>query len=247
MTAAARYRFGEPGRIGVVLGMSLRQTVPVVAGVIWLTLMMVVRLPIVGAIGPVAGLAVALGRWKRAPLYEVAGPGAGLAWRRLIGKSTWRRRSLPSHPVVKPDMPAALHGLAVVESLVSWDASTRAVGIIHDRPAATLSIVVSVSGGGFSVASPLEQDALVSAWGAALSPVARARCPISRITWQEWCHPVGVDGHRRFLASSGSHRIHEVANDDYTSLLDEVGPFTVAHDVHVTGHRRFASSQGTPR
>lgn len=234
MNTAARYRFGEPGRIGVVLGMSLRQTVPIVAGVIWLTVMMVLGVPIIGALGPVAGLTVALGRWKRAPLYEVAGPGSKLVTHRVTGRTIWRRRAIAhSRPVVEQDVPPALRGLHVVDATTTWGAVSRTVGVVHDRPAGTVSVVLQVSGGGFPVASPIEQDGLVAAWGAALSPVARARCPISRITWQEWSHPVGVEGHRRFLASSGRRRIHIDANADYSTLLDEVGPFTIAHDVHL--------------
>ena len=37
---------------GVLLGMSVRQAVPLVAGVLWLTLMLMVGLPIVGAARP---------------------------------------------------------------------------------------------------------------------------------------------------------------------------------------------------
>ena len=235
MTAAARYRFGEPGRVGVVLGMSLRQTIPIVAGVMWLTVMMVVGLPVVGALGPVAGIAVALGRWRRAPLYEVAVPGSKLAVQRLTGHSTWRRRSLPpTRPVVAADVPQALGGVRIVEAQVTWSTGSHAVGVVHDRPAATVSIVLPVAGGGFPVASPVEQDGLVAAWGAALAPIARARCPVSRVTWQEGAHPVGVEGHRRFLAAAGRQRVHPAANADYTALLDEVGPFTIAHDVYLT-------------
>jgi hypothetical protein len=86
MADAVRYRFGEPGRVGVVLGMSLRQTVPIVAGVVWLTVMLVVGLPLLGTAGPVLGLVVSLGRWRRAPLYEVAIPGSQLAVRRAHGR-----------------------------------------------------------------------------------------------------------------------------------------------------------------
>lgn len=233
MADAARYRFGEPARVGVVLGMSLRQTVPIVAGVIWLTLWLVAGVPLLGAVGPLVGLVVSLGRWKRAPLYEVAVPGAELAARRALGAGTWRRRKLPARPLVV-DVPGVLRGLEVVDADVVWHAGAATVAVVRDRPAGTLSIVLPVAGGGFAVASPAEQDAFVAGWGGALAPVARARCPIARVTWQEWCHPVGVDGHRRFLGATGRNRPHTEANDDYARLLDQVGPFTVAHDVHLT-------------
>jgi hypothetical protein len=248
MTQAARYRFGDPGRVGVVLGMSLRQTVPLIAGVLWLTLWLVAGAPLLGAVGPVVGAAVAFGRWKRAPLYEVAAPGARLAAGRVTGRSTWRRSELASHPIGDGNSPAALRGLAIVDTDVSWDAGSRTIAVVRDLAAGTLSVVLPVSGGAFAVASPVEQDAIVGAWGAALAPVARARSPICRVTWQEWCHPVGVEGHRRFVAGAGRGRTHRDANDDYRTLLDTVGPVTVAHDVHLTlttDLRRVRGRRGT--
>lgn len=230
-----RYRFGEPGRVGVVLGMSLRQTAPLVVGVLWFTTLAVLGLPIVGALGPLAGIAVAFGRYRRAPLYEVAGPGAKLAVARATGSGVWRRASLPSDsPVAHPDVPAALKGLHLIDTPATWQAVQTSVGVVHDRSAGTLSLVLPVRGEGFPVASAGEQDALVAGWGAALSPVARARCPVARLTWQEWSHPVGVDGHRHFLNGAGAVRPHVAANSDYSSLLDQVAPFTIAHDIHLT-------------
>ena len=43
---------------------------------------------------------------------------------------------------------------------------------------------------------------MLAGWGAALAPLARDRCPVTRVTWQEWAHPVGVGTHRQFLAGS---------------------------------------------
>ena len=235
MAEPVRYRFGEPGRVGVVLGMSLRQTVPMVAGVLWLTLMLVAGVPLLGAVGPLAGAVVSLGRWKRAPLYDVARPGVALTVRRVAGASTWRRRSLPSRPLADGDLPPALRGLELVDIEVVWHGAPIGVGVVRDRSAGTVSLVVPIAGGGFPVASAVEQDGIVAAWGAALAPIARARCAITSVTWQEWCHPAGVDTHRRFLATAaGRSRTHEAAVDDYDRLLADVAPFTVAHDVHLT-------------
>jgi len=234
MSQSARYRFGDPVRAGVVLGMSLRQTVPLVAGILWLTLWMVVGVPLVGAVGPVAGCALTLGRWKRAPLYEVAIPGTHLAVTRAMGRATWRRRSVGCGPLLSDDVPTALRGIDVIETTTGWTAATTSVAVVRDRTAGTLSLVMPVSGGGFPVASSTEQDGIVAAWGAALAPIVRARSAITRITWQDWCHPVGVGGHHRFLSGSGRNRSHATANQDYATLLDTIGPFTVAHEVQMT-------------
>jgi len=94
----------------------------------------------------------------------------------------------------------------------------------------------------------VEQDHLVGSWGAVLAPIARARCPIARLTWQEWSRPVGIAAHERFLATTGRNRAHDSANADYQGLLDQVGPHTIAHDVHLTltvDLRRVRSRRGT--
>ena len=60
-------------------------------------------------------------------------------------------------------------------------------------------LFIGVLGDGFAVAGPGEQDAMLAGWGAALTPLARDRCLVTRITWQEWAHPIGVGTHREFL------------------------------------------------
>ena len=250
MTSPARYRFSDGARIGVLLGMSMRQALPIVVGVLWLTLMLMAGVPIVGTLGPVAGVVVALGRWKRAPLYEVAAPGLRLVTARLTKRSTWTRRSLlAAGPGAAEDLPPALRGLELHEFTVSWHPNERAIGVVHDRPAGTVSAVLPIRAEGFPVASATEQDALLASWGALLAPIARARCPVSRVTWQEWSHPVGVDAHRTFLADAGRDRRHDAANEDYESLLGSVGPFTIAHDVLLTvtlDLRRVRRRRGAP-
>ena len=86
--ATSRYHFGTGARVGVLLGLSLRQALPIVLGVLFLTVMLMAQLPLIGMVGPVVGCVVSFGRWRRAPLFEVATPGARLAvnrWRRRVG------------------------------------------------------------------------------------------------------------------------------------------------------------------
>ena len=64
MTGAAesvRYRFSDATRAGVLLGLSLRQAMPLVVGIGWLTLWLAAGHPVVGVCGVVAGLPGALG------------------------------------------------------------------------------------------------------------------------------------------------------------------------------------------
>jgi hypothetical protein len=54
------------------------------------------------------------------------------------------------------------------------------------------------------------------------------------VVWQEWAHPVGSDEHRAFLDTVGLRaRVGEPAVADYTALVDEQSPVTIAHEVLV--------------
>lgn len=245
---SARYRFGDGMRVGVLLGLSLRQSIPIVLGVLWLTLCLMAQLPLIGMLGPAAGCVVAFGRWRRAPLIDVVVPGTALEWRRFRRRRAWVRTSLIASPATGAgQLPTALAGLELLDVTAAWPPGERQIGVISDRHAGTISMVVAVTGVGFPVASCSEQDALLAAWGNALAPLARARSAVSRVTWQEWTHPVGVAGHHEFLARRRSSTPHTLAHRDYDTLLDEQAPFTTAHDVVVTltvDRRRLPGRQG---
>ena len=244
----ARYRFGDSTRAGVLLGLALRQSVPLVVGVLWLTLWLMAQVPLVGMAGPVAGLVVAFGRWRRAPLFEVAAPGARLAWQRHRHRGVWVNAPLFGNGTTGDgQLPAALAGLELLDIAATVPGS-GSMAVVHDRKAATVSLVVRVAGEGFPVASLGEQDGLVAGWGGALAPLARARCPVTRVTWQEWCHPVGVGAHRDYLASIRHDRDSDAARD-YDQLLTAQAPATIAHEVLVTvtvDLRRVRPGRGRP-
>lgn len=233
--SAARYRFGSAGRPGVLLGMGVRQSIPVVAGCVWLTLALMVGAPMVGMLGPLVGLVVSFGRWRRVPLYEVAVPGARLAIAGRGDRSTWVRRSVLAAGIgFDDDVPAALAGLEVLDVDAMWDGAPLVVGAIRDAQAGTVSLVLEVSASGFAVSSTAEQDVLVAGWAAALAPLARERCPVTRVTWQHWTHPAGLDGHRRFLATRPGRSSSTAAARDYAELLAVQAPATVGHEVLLT-------------
>ena len=243
--ATSRYHFGTGARVGVLLGLSLRQALPIVLGVLFLTVMLMAQLPLIGMVGPVAGCIVSFGRWRRAPLFEVATPGARLAVNRWRRRAAWTRTSLTASSI--DDLPPALAGLELLDVTASLRVQDQSVGVVADRRSGAVSIVIAVRGEGFPVASPAEQDALVRVWGNALAPLARARCPVSRVTWQEWTHPVGVRGHREFLGTLRPTDTHAEAHRDYGQLLEDQAPFTIAHEVLVTitaDLRRVRSRRG---
>ncbi|MDO8392455.1 MAG: hypothetical protein Q7V57_18430 [Actinomycetota bacterium] len=233
-TSSSRYRFGDSTRASLLLGLSVRQSVPLVAGVLWLTLWLMAGVPIVGLVGPAVGVVFAFGRWRNAPLFDIAAPGLRLWWTRRRNRSPWVKSSLlgEGHEH-QGDLPGALLGLEMLDVSVDWHAGRRRVAVVRDRHAGSVSAVMQVTGSGFAVASLREQDGLVAGWGGAIGPLARAQCPVSRITWQEWAHPIGVSGHRIFL--DGLDRpMATRASNDYDALLDLQAPFTTAHEVLLT-------------
>jgi hypothetical protein len=121
----------------------------------------------------------------------------------------------------------------VREVELDWAPTPVAAAVVRDGRSGTVSIVLPVQGVGFPVASLREQDGLLAGWGAALAPLARARCPVSRVTWQEWTHPAGVAGHREFLAALDRPQ-PTPARADYDELLAVQAPVTIAHEVLLT-------------
>lgn len=229
MSESARsYRFGDANRPGLLLGLGARQAMPVLAGILWLAAILQTSLPpLLGALGPVLGITIAFGRWRGSPLSETLVPGVLLLARRRTGRGRWVRPPLLGDP--NTALPAVMHGLELLD--LSPTGGT-AGAVVRDRRTGTVTGLVRVSGRGFPLASDTEQDTMLARWGATLSPFARERSPVVRVTWHEWAHPVGSDQHRQFLASVG---IHERAADpvvaDYLALLDQQAPVTVAHDV----------------
>jgi hypothetical protein len=246
---AARYRFGDSSRSGMLLGLSTRQGAPLVAGMLWLALALMVEAPLVGIIGLALTSVVSFGRWRHTPLYDIAAPGVLLSLRRLRGRSAWTRRSLIGAGSGFDDvLPPALAGLELIETSVDWAGSNAIVGVVRDRAAGTVSMVIGVLGDGFAASSALEQDAMLAGWGAALAPLARDRCPVTRVTWQEWAHPVGVGTHRQFLSDIATRPTSpNPATADYTELLDTLDRSTIEHGVLLTvtvDLRRVSSRRG---
>jgi hypothetical protein len=228
MTADVRaYRFSDSQRPGLLLGLSARQAVPVIAGILFLAVVLQAPVPpAVGLLGPAVGATVAFGRWRGAPLAETLAPATRLWVARRFGRQRWLRPPLLGDNTDHA-LPRQLRGLELLERAES---PNRAV--VRDRRAGTVTGVLRVRGHGFPLASPREQDVVLTGWSGALSPFARERSPVSAIAWQEWAHPIGTDDHRGFLSSIGvDDRAHEPATADYLALIDQQAPRTVAHDI----------------
>lgn len=244
MSDARTYRFGGSDRPGILLGLGLRQAVPVIGGVLVLAVMLQTPLPpLLGAAGPVAGCTVAFGRWRGSPLAEVLLPGLRLIARGVRGQRRWVRPPLLGDNN-RAALPPTLRGLELVESVDDH------LAVVRDRATGSVSAVLRVRGHGFPLAAPVEQDTAVDGWGAALSPFAREGSPVRQVAWQAWSHPVDADDHRAFLDTIGlDDRTDQPGVADYWALIDEQAPVTIAHDVLVTvtvDERRVRTRRRTP-
>ncbi|MDQ6836846.1 MAG: PrgI family protein [Actinomycetota bacterium] len=229
------YRFGDSTRPGLVLGLSARQATPIVGGVLWLAASLQTTLPaVVGVLGPVTGIAVAFGKWHGIPLAETVVPSMKLWLRRRAGRPRWVRQALLGTSGDE-SLPDVLAGLTALEVPAPWiTGRTKGMAVIKDRSAGTVTAALRVHGRGFPLASTSEQDLILNGWGGALTSFARERCPVSRVVWQEWAHPIGSAAHREFLEQSGTLTRHTPEADDYLALLDQHAPAMVAHEVLVT-------------
>lgn len=228
MSEARAYRFADSNRPGLLLGLSARQAVPMIVGAVVLAVALQTPLhPLVGLIGPAVASVLAFGRWRGAPIAETLVPGARLYGRRAIRRRRWVRGSLVGDNTNEV-LPDTLRGLELIEL------SDRPFGVIRDKVAGTVTAVIRVRGYWFPLAGAVEQDAMLGAWGAALSPLGREQSPVRHVVWQEWSHPVTSDTHRAFLDAVGiDQRLHDPAVADYLALVDEQAPATIAHEVLV--------------
>lgn len=231
MAEARTYRFSDSQRPGLVLGLSARQAIPLAVGIVGFAAVLQTSIPpLVGVLGPVLGIVIAFGRWRGAPVAETLVPGTRLTSRRLRRRNRWHRPPLLGDNTAGA-LPTVLSGLELIEP--TGPGSHGA--IVRDRKAGTISTVIRIHGHGFPLASSAEQDSMLSAWAAALSPFSREGSPVSSIAWQEWAHPVTSAAHGDFLTAIGiSDRTSSPAAADYLALIEHQAPVTVAHDVLIT-------------
>jgi hypothetical protein len=246
----AMYRFGDASRVGVLLGLSGRQVVPLTAGVLlWAVFQQFGGSIVLSLVWPVAGVVLAFGRVGGAPLAEVLIPGSSLLARRARGRATWTRTSLlGAGPGYEDDVPPAFAGLELLAAPSDVRGDVAGMAVVRDTVVGTLTAVLRVRGHGFALASSLEQDAMVGAWGAALAPFARERSPVSRVVWHEWAHPVGMHAHQAFLVERGVRERDDPLTRDYLGLVDTHAGTAITHDLLIAvtvDQRRIRSRRAT--
>lgn len=233
---AGTYRFGDSSRPGLLIGLSGRQAIPLIIGVLWMAFVMQTTAPVpVVAAGPAAGIVVAFGRFRGAPLAEVGPAALRLWWARQTGRHRWVRSSLlGAGPGYELEVPPALTGIELIEAPAGWLPRDVGIAVVRDRRAGTVSAVIRAHGRGFALCAPDEQDDLLASWGAALAPFARERTPVTRVSWQEWAHSVGSQCHDRFLTELAVHQRSDAEALDYLDHVERQAANAVTHDTLLT-------------
>ena len=216
----------------MILGLSGRQAIPITIGILALAVVLQTGLhPLIGVIGPLLGITIAIGKWRSAPLTDTLIPGSRLNLAKTLRRHRWVRPPLVGDNT-NHTLPGPLRGLELIEH---GDSQRRGIAFVRDRQAGTLTVALRIHGHGFPLASAPEQDTMLTSWAAALSPFARERSPITTIAWHEWAHPVTSAVHADFLHTVGvTTRATNPAVADYQALIAHQAPVTVAHDVLVT-------------
>jgi hypothetical protein len=225
------YRFGPRETRGVLLGLRAGQLALLLAGATALVIGLAA-----GPAGALVGIAI-LALTASAALVPLAGrtveqwlPATlGYTTTRLSGRASTRLQLGAAADPGVLNLPGPLAALEMTEASVEGD---RAVGVIRDPAAGTLTAVAAVRGSTFALADADDKDRRVNAWGALLSGLARDGSPVRRLAWLERTLPDPGDALERFWAEAGGKGSHEAALS-YRSLIAAATPVTQAHETHL--------------
>jgi hypothetical protein len=128
------------------------------------------------------------------------------------------------------------------------------VGLVRDARAGTVTAVVEVRGGQFSLLDPAAQHQRLAGWAQVLSQFARESSPVTRLGWSLWSAPAPLaehldwlEGHTRPAAHGGpAGRGLAAATAAYREMVDDAAVVS-RHDLRVwitVDPRRLARRHG---
>jgi hypothetical protein len=202
------------GAVGVVMGWTAVRT----------------GAPIPLALLPLGLCAVfVFGRFRGGALHEVLPRVLVWATRAAAG-----RRWCRPVPLVTGDGPIVLPRLLNGVEVLEFDTSATAgapVGMVRDRRANSVSVVLRVTGDGqFALSDASVQDGRVDLWGLALAGFCREATPVVRVTWRDWTTPSAGAGDRPLV---GGPRQASPPRRSYLALVEEAAGSTWRHEVLV--------------
>jgi hypothetical protein len=207
------------------------------------------------------------------PLYEALSPVTSFAIRQVARRRRWAA-PLPLLTGTAPKasrreeggsraLPRCLSGLELLPvDRPGWAGGAgllAPVGLVRDARAGTLTAVVEVRGGQFSLLDAGARHQRLADWALVLSQFAREASPVSRLGWSLWSAPAPLaehldwlDGHLTPAALNGTgggptgQGLAE-AVAGYRRLVDAAAPVVSRHDLRVwitVDPRRLAGGHG---
>ncbi len=232
---ARTYRLAPQDRTGVWMGLTAGQLAVALAGVIGGIVLLNARVKApIGIAVMAAGLAIALGRWGGRPLIEGVPDLIRIARQ---GVRPSRSRWLASLAPIGIKLPGVLKNqdvLAVERVAFGQAGYADPAAVVHDARSGTWAATLRVEGRQFTLASPEDQERMLSLWGDALAPFSRERSPIAWVRWSEWAAPAGIEAQQAWFAEHVAVAEDDPARRSYEQLLAEAGPLATRHEILVT-------------
>ena len=229
------YRLAPQDRTGVWLGLTAGQLGVSLAGVIGGIVLLNARVKApIGIAVMAAGVGIALGRWGGRPLIEGIPDLIRIA-RQAIRPS--RSRWLAPLDPIGIKLPGVLKNqdVVAVERVAFGQAGfADPAAAVHDPRTGTWAATVRVEGRQFTLASPEDQERMLSLWGDALAPFSRERSPVAWVRWSEWAAPAGIEAQQAWFAEHVAVPDEDPARRSYEQLLAQAGPLATRHEILVT-------------
>lgn len=246
------YNFGALERRGVILGLSVAQTLVLLVG----SATTVLFLAAGGGLG-IATLCLTLAaglvflRRQGRPLVHWVDAVLLYGARRLLGRTRWRSRApwqgthvrIPISDDGQPNL-ASAHvtkrpcdtpdAIGPVEILETDFGSGQALGVVADREKNTFTCAFRCESRPFALESRSVQERMLANWGAWFSGIART-ATISRLQWIERTVVSGTDDIERFFEENRDQRLSEDSAQiqSYRQLIETAGAVSREHELLV--------------
>lgn len=229
------YQLAPPDRTGAILGLSYRTVATLTAGLVVSVLAFSKGVAPIGVGVAVLCVGLVVVRADGGPLVETLPVRIGWIRARYLRRHRWEATLPLRIEAPRPEWPPQLEG---IELLVAGRADHGVAGVgdiavVWDGALGVASATLGITGRHFGLVDPVEQDAVVSAWGEALAGFVRERTPIVQLRWTDWAAPAGVAEHLAYL-DRHCHDPRSAAAIAYRELVTGSGASTTRHEVTVT-------------
>jgi hypothetical protein len=232
-TAAIRYRF-PLARRGVWLGLRPGQLAALGSGLAGSVLVLHAGGPLPLGLIPL-GLSALLALLPIAgrPALDWAAPAARHTAAAAAAADRWR---LPTPTIAlgaqRSDRGQRLPAEYGRLRLIDTDVGGEQVGLVAERGARTLTVVLATAGAGrFALLDPDEQARLLAGWGGALAELAGQDRRLRRLQWVERTRPADGESARAWMSAHSAAPPDDAERVDYDELVTRAAGAAVHREV----------------